>query len=45
MSGMRKQNCMGCSHGPVGRLSGIARNTDLDRPQAGGYNVDEFAEV
>jgi hypothetical protein len=32
----------GCSHGPVGRIPAAKGNTDVDRPQAGGYNIYEF---
>ena len=31
-----------CSHGPVGRLLAVKGNADVDRPQAGGYNIYEF---
>jgi hypothetical protein len=30
-----------CSRGPVGRLAGVKKERETDRPQAGGYNIYE----
>ena len=38
-----KPNCRRWSHGPVGRLPGVKRSAELNRPQASGYSLCEIA--
>jgi hypothetical protein len=39
----RVNNCVRCSHGPVGRLPCVRAAAKWDRPQAGGYTIYEPA--
>src|SRR5438477_591304 len=34
-----------CSHGPVGRLTGMKSGAEVDRPQAGGYSVETNSSI